>query len=145
MHPHETEFKPDQLSWNSTLHDLNSSERSLHKLNLSWNADCFFTRLFNRTVASPSLRVSGHREFIGLTTQTKQGWKVADYKTSRTNLDFTFGLKIFRIVEQHLPVTVTVQSEAWVLAGWLLGSWVRMPLKAWMFVRVFLCCVVLCR
>jgi hypothetical protein len=32
-----------------------------------------------------------------------------------------------------------------VLAGWLLGSWVRNPLKAWMFVRVFLCCVVLCR
>jgi hypothetical protein len=32
-----------------------------------------------------------------------------------------------------------------VLAGWLLGSWVRIPLKAWMFVRVFLCCVVLCR
>jgi hypothetical protein len=43
------------------------------------------------------------------------------------------------------PVTVAVRSEAWVLAGWLLGSWVRIPLKAWMFVRVFLCCVVLCR
>jgi ribose/xylose/arabinose/galactoside ABC-type transport system permease subunit len=25
------------------------------------------------------------------------------------------------------------------------GSWVRIPLKAWMFVLVFLCCVVLCR
>jgi hypothetical protein len=44
-----------------------------------------------------------------------------------------------------LPVTVAVRSEAWDLAGWLLGSWVRVPLKAWMFVRVFLCCVVLCR
>jgi hypothetical protein len=33
-----------------------------------------------------------------------------------------------------LPVTVAVRSEAWVLAGWLLGSWVRIPLKAWMFV-----------
>jgi hypothetical protein len=44
-----------------------------------------------------------------------------------------------------VPVTVAVRSEAWVLAGWLLGSWVRIPLKAWMFVRVFLCCVVLCR
>jgi hypothetical protein len=42
-----------------------------------------------------------------------------------------------------LPVTVAVRSEAWVLAGWLLGLWVRIPLKAWMFVRVFLCCVVL--
>jgi hypothetical protein len=43
------------------------------------------------------------------------------------------------------PVTVAVWSEAWVLAGWLLGSWVRIPLKVWMFVRVFLCCVVLRR
>jgi hypothetical protein len=42
------------------------------------------------------------------------------------------------------PVTIAVRSEAWVLAGWLLESWVRIPLKAWMFVRVFLCCVVLC-
>jgi hypothetical protein len=42
-------------------------------------------------------------------------------------------------------VTVAVQSEAWVLAGWLLGSWVGILLKAWMSVRVFLCCVVLCR
>jgi hypothetical protein len=44
-----------------------------------------------------------------------------------------------------LPVTVAVRSEAWVLAGWLLGSWFRIPLKAWMFFRVILCCVVLCR
>jgi hypothetical protein len=46
---------------------------------------------------------------------------------------------------ESVPVTVVVRSEAWVLAGWLLGSWVRVPLKAWMFVRVFLCCVILCR
>jgi hypothetical protein len=26
-----------------------------------------------------------------------------------------------------------------------LGSWVRIPLEAWMCVRIFLCCVVLCR
>jgi hypothetical protein len=39
------------------------------------------------------------------------------------------------------PVTVAVRSEAWVLAGWLLGSWVPIPLKSWMFVRSF--CVVL--
>jgi hypothetical protein len=26
----------------------------------------------------------------------------------------------------------------------LLGSWVRIPLRAWMFVLVLLCCVVLC-
>jgi hypothetical protein len=43
------------------------------------------------------------------------------------------------------PITVAVRSETWVLAGWLLGSWVRIPLKEWMFVRVCLCCIVLCR
>jgi hypothetical protein len=30
----------------------------------------------------------------------------------------------------------------WVLAAWTLGSWVRIPFKAWMFVLVFLCCAV---
>jgi hypothetical protein len=42
------------------------------------------------------------------------------------------------------PVTVAVRSEAWVLAGWLLGSWVQIPLKAWMFVPCLsvLCCPV---
>jgi hypothetical protein len=50
----------------------------------------------------------------------------------------------FSVVLVQWPVTVAVRSEAWVLAGWLLGSWVRIPLKAGMFVRVFLCCVVLC-
>jgi hypothetical protein len=48
-------------------------------------------------------------------------------------------------IPEEMPVTVAVRSEAWVLAGWLLGSWVLIPLKARMFVRVFLCCVVLCR
>jgi hypothetical protein len=43
-----------------------------------------------------------------------------------------------------LPVTVAVRSEEWVLAGWLLGSWVRIPLKAWKFVPCLsmLCCPV---
>jgi hypothetical protein len=54
-----------------------------------------------------------------------------------------FGKIILRII--YMPVTVAMLSEAWILAGWLLGSWVRIPLKAWMLVRVFLCCVVLCR
>jgi hypothetical protein len=40
------------------------------------------------------------------------------------------------------PVTVTVRSETWVLAGWLLESCVRIPLKAWIFIRFFLCCPV---
>jgi hypothetical protein len=57
----------------------------------------------------------------------------------------TFVICINGNYTQKLPVTVAVRSEAWVLAGWLLGSWVRIPLKAWMFVRVFLCRVVLCR
>jgi hypothetical protein len=43
-------------------------------------------------------------------------------------------LFIYRLVyNKHLlqlSVTVAVRSEAWVLVGWLLGSWVRIPLKA---------------
>jgi hypothetical protein len=31
------------------------------------------------------------------------------------------------------------------LAALLLGSWVPIPLEAWKFVFMFLCCVVLCR
>jgi hypothetical protein len=53
--------------------------------------------------------------------------------------------RIYVGLSQQLLVTEAVRSEAWVLVGWLLGSWVRVPLKAWMFVRVFLCCVVMCR
>jgi hypothetical protein len=41
--------------------------------------------------------------------------------------------------------TVDVQSKASVLTMWALGSWVRILLKAWVFVLVFLCCTVLCR
>jgi hypothetical protein len=51
----------------------------------------------------------------------------------------------FIIVIYELPVTVAARSEAWVLGDWLLGSSVQILLKAWMFVRLFLCCVVLCR
>jgi hypothetical protein len=42
------------------------------------------------------------------------------------------------------PITVTSRSEAWALIGRTLGSWVLIPLKAWMFVLDFMCCVVLC-
>jgi hypothetical protein len=42
-----------------------------------------------------------------------------------------------------MPVKMVVRSESWVLAGWLLESWVRIPFKAWMFVLVFLHCPVL--
>jgi hypothetical protein len=55
------------------------------------------------------------------------------------------GRPSFHIYKVSLePVTVAVRSEAWVLAGWLLGSWVRIPLKAWMFVPCLsvLCCPV---
>jgi uncharacterized membrane protein YfcA len=38
-----------------------------------------------------------------------------------------------------MPVTIAAS----VLAAWLLGSWVQTPLRAWMFVFVLLCCVVL--
>jgi hypothetical protein len=53
-------------------------------------------------------------------------------------------LSFFPWVLHVLPVTVAVRSEAWVLAGWLLGSWVRVLLKVWMFVPCLsvLCCPV---
>jgi hypothetical protein len=56
-----------------------------------------------------------------------------------------YNLSFLKTFDYNKLVTVAVRSEAWVLAGWLLGSWVRFQLQAWMFVRVFLCCVVLCR
>jgi hypothetical protein len=48
------------------------------------------------------------------------------------------------ILARELLVTVAVRSEAWVLAGCLLGSWVRIPLRAWMFIPCLsvLCCPV---
>jgi hypothetical protein len=42
--------------------------------------------------------------------------------------------QIITIYTSKMPVTLAVRSEAWVLAGWLLGSWVRILLKAWMFI-----------
>jgi hypothetical protein len=38
-----------------------------------------------------------------------------------------------------LSVTVVSQSRTWVMAASMLKSWVRIPLKTWMFVIVFLC------
>lgn len=46
---------------------------------------------------------------------------------------------------RSMSATVAAQSGAWPLIAQALGSWVRMPLKTWMFVRVFPCCAVLCR
>jgi hypothetical protein len=37
------------------------------------------------------------------------------------------------------------RSKAYVLAAWLLGSWVRIPLEVWIFLFVILCYIVLCR
>jgi hypothetical protein len=34
---------------------------------------------------------------------------------------------------------VAARSKVWVLAAWILGSRIRTPLNAWMFVLVFLC------
>jgi hypothetical protein len=39
------------------------------------------------------------------------------------------------------PTTMAARSRPWVLCSWLLVSWVRIPLKEWMFVFIFLCCV----
>jgi phage gp36-like protein len=44
-----------------------------------------------------------------------------------------------------LLIPVAARSEAWVLIAWMLRSRVLIPLKAWMFILVFMCCVVLCR
>jgi hypothetical protein len=42
-------------------------------------------------------------------------------------------------------VQLAARSEAKELIAWTLRPWVRITLKTWMFVLVFLCCVVLCR
>jgi hypothetical protein len=49
------------------------------------------------------------------------------------------------VISDIKPVPVTARTEAKVLIAWTLRSWVLIPLKAWVFVLVFLCCVVLCR
>jgi hypothetical protein len=51
---------------------------------------------------------------------------------------------VFITVRTIQKLCLTHLSEAWVMAGWLLGSWVRIPLKAWMFVPCLsvLCCPV---
>jgi hypothetical protein len=69
----------------------------------------------------------------------------SDFRQSLQNWPRPAQLTCLTYVSDTAPVTVAVRSEAWVLASWLLGAWVRIPLKAWMFVGVFLCCVVLCR
>jgi hypothetical protein len=44
------------------------------------------------------------------------------------------------------PVPMAARSEErTVFDRRTLGLWVRIPLEAWIYVRVFLCCVVLCR
>jgi hypothetical protein len=48
-------------------------------------------------------------------------------------------------VTLEMLVTVATWFGVWALISWTLGSWVWIPLKAWMFVLVFLCCAVLCR
>jgi hypothetical protein len=50
--------------------------------------------------------------------------------------------------ESRLPPTVAERSKAWIVSfARTLWSWVRMPLRAWMFglyMRLFCVCVVLC-
>jgi hypothetical protein len=43
------------------------------------------------------------------------------------------------------PVTEAARPGGWALTSQTVGSWVWIPPKIWMFVRVFLCCVFLCR
>jgi hypothetical protein len=51
---------------------------------------------------------------------------------------------IFGPQRGRTPVPVVARSDAYVVNAWSLRSWDRIPLKAWMFVLVCLCCVV-CR
>ncbi|KDR07625.1 Histone-lysine N-methyltransferase SETMAR, partial [Zootermopsis nevadensis] len=44
--------------------------------------------------------------------------------------------KIFRCFIKPESAAVATRSEAWTSRAWPLGPWVRVPLKAWMFVRV---------
>jgi hypothetical protein len=52
---------------------------------------------------------------------------------------------LFTACQRMRPISSAARARAWALAGWIRRSRVRIPQKAWMFVLVFLCCVVLCR
>jgi hypothetical protein len=91
-------------------------------------------------------RVYNQMTITLLSPQTKYFlWKDRAYVSTCPHVSTPKALYVFEWILLLSSVTVAVQSEAWIFAGWLLGSWVRIQFKAWMFVRVFLCCVVLCR
>jgi hypothetical protein len=48
-------------------------------------------------------------------------------------------------MSKKVPTTMAAWSKAWVLTARTLGSWVRIPLEAWMCVRLSLSNSVLCR
>jgi hypothetical protein len=63
----------------------------------------------------------------------------------RAVLDAVVKRKI-RLLRRNLPVSIAERSKAGTVYDRLnIGIEVRILLGAWMCVRVFLCCVVLCR
>jgi hypothetical protein len=61
-----------------------------------------------------------------------------------TTMMIMITIKITIIKIMLMIVSMVARSRVRVLAAWILESWVRIPFKTWMFVRVFLCCAVLC-
>lgn len=51
----------------------------------------------------------------------------------------------FERVTRPAPIIMTPHSIASILAAWIRGLWVPIPLKIWMFVLFFLCCASLWR
>jgi hypothetical protein len=103
--------------------------------------DGLVSAIWNRSVYTSFRSVSSNKRFK---IQCRVFIKYYPHWTLSLNINCNT-TNIICIKGVYVCVTVAVRSEAWVLSGWLLGSWIRIPLKAWMFVRVFLCCVVLCR
>jgi hypothetical protein len=50
-----------------------------------------------------------------------------------------------RVCTESQPAPVAPRSQAQALIAWTLRSWVRLPLKAWMFVLVYLVSSFTCR
>jgi hypothetical protein len=89
----------------------------------------------------------------GLGRERENSTKHCPLTKKKKNFEpFLVTLRVGREYSQE-PISLRPKSnlqyvlylKTMMLESWLLGSWIRIPLKAWMFVRVFLCCVVLCR